>query len=599
MKRTWVILIFSIIVFILSFLFFIFPGYYFTNQSKNVEAASVVIQPGPGTNTDSYVFPMAPNTNYGTATFFEAGCTVPLTWSYLQFNLSSIPAGSNVSSANLELYYYGWWGGVDVAENLSLYKVLANWNELAITWNNKPADSGAAETTTSIGNSSQYGWYSFNITSLVSQWVSGSASNYGLVIKDAGGCPIVGKKFYSSDEVGNPTLRPKLTVAYSGGSSSSAAPTGTRSSSGNISSSASALISASSFNSNSINPSASGGSGQNFSKKDSIKDLIYNPENRQELIKKIKNNVTLPLAGTVAVSVIAAMIINPLLSLLFNFPLRDFFYFFFNSFLEFLGIRKRRRPWGVVYDSLSKKPISGAVVKVIEADSGRVRETRLTDSQGRFGFLVDKGKYFLSVVKSGCDFPSKKIVLNKNGSDGYFPSVYLGGNFSFKEGFLGRNIPLDAENQTAAESYLLLLRFVRFFERIRVPLLILGTVLAFANLYLFRSVLDLVIVLVYIFLWIFEIIERRKIKPYGEVKDEDGTPLDLAVVRLFRKKSNKLVATSITDKKGRFFILSPKGEFYLTASRSGYFLSTLENVHISATSPKEIKIMMKSAVKAD
>ncbi len=188
-------------------------------------------------------------------------------------------------------------------------------------------------------------------------------------------------------------------------------------------------------------------------------DLIYGEEARQSKIKSISSTAAQPMAGAAAAAVAAALIISPLLSLAFNFPWRDLFYFLFNSLLELLGIRKRSRPWGIVYDSLSKKPLGGAVVKVIEADSGRIKEMRVTDNQGRFGFLVGKGRYHLTVAKGGYLFPSQKINLDDKGSDGYFAQVYLGGSFALKEGFLGKNIPLDLKDESLAPSSAYLLFF--------------------------------------------------------------------------------------------------------------------------------------------
>lgn len=353
-----------------------------------------------------------------------------------------------------------------------------------------------------------------------------------------------------------------------------------------------------------ISPSNSGssaGSAPGETDGGGIWDLIYGKEARQSKIESLSSTAAKPITGAAAAAIATALVISPLLSLALNSPFRDLLYFLFNFLLELLGIRKRSRPWGIIYDSLSKKPIRGAVVKVIKADSGRVKEMRATDNQGRFGFLVGKGKYHLTVAKSGYLFPSKKITLDDKGSDGYFAQVYLGGPFTLREGFLGKNIPLDLKDESLAPSsgYLLFLRFVRFFERIRLPLLIFGTLLALINLYLFRSILDLIIVLVYFALWLYEILTWRKVKPYGKVQDEDGTALSLAVVRLSRKSDDKLVATSITDNKGRFFVLLPEGDYYLTASKSGYFLSVLKNIHISKIKPREIKVLMRKSAKPD
>jgi hypothetical protein len=323
---------------------------------------------------------------------------------------------------------------------------------------------------------------------------------------------------------------------------------------------------------------------------------LYGKEMREGEVKTLSASIANPVVGVTAAAVLAAFVLNPLLSLLFNFPFRDVFYFLFSSFLEFLGIRKRRRPWGVVYESLSKKPIAGAVVKIIEADSLRVKETRITDNEGRFGFLVEKGIYNLTVIKNGFFFPSQKINLNAKGSDGYYPKVYLGGNIKVKEGFLGLNVPLDMLAEKQIQGRLLFLRFIRFFERIRLPILIIGTILALINFYLFRSVVDFIIILVYLFLWALEIWNLRRIKPYGQVKDKEKKPLDLVILRFFRAENSKLVVTCISDSHGRFYTLLPEGKYYFTAMKGGYLPYKSEEISVSRVQgAPEIKVTMKKA----
>lgn len=100
-------------------------------------------------------------------------------------------------------------------------------------------------------------------------------------------------------------------------------------------------------------------------------------------------------------------------------------------------------------------------------------------------------------------------------------------------------------------------------------------------------------------MWLYEILARRRVRPYGKVQDEDGTALGLAVVRLSRKSDDKLAATSITDRKGRFFVLLPEGDFYLTASKSGYFFSVLKDIRISKVDPPEIKVLVRKSAKPD
>src|SRR3990172_7735333 len=164
----------------LSILFYFFTAFTFVLMAAfpplpRAYAATTTLQPG-AEGKDAYVISMLP-ANQGAATFLEAGGdtgTPPPARAYLEFNLSSIPADSTINSAVLQLYYYSLYGPLDASQTLSLYKVTSSWDEMTIVFTSQPSFSGSATTSTSIGSSSAYGWYSFNITSLVSEWISDS-----------------------------------------------------------------------------------------------------------------------------------------------------------------------------------------------------------------------------------------------------------------------------------------------------------------------------------------------------------------------------------------------------------------------------------------
>ena len=59
----------------------------------------------------------------------------------------------------------------------------------------------------------------------------------------------------------------------------------------------------------------------------------------------------------------------------------------FISFLEIIGIRKRAKPWGTVYNAFTKKPIPFAKVRLLDEHS-RMMESKIADKDGRFGFLI-------------------------------------------------------------------------------------------------------------------------------------------------------------------------------------------------------------------
>ncbi len=67
--------------------------------------------------------------------------------------------------------------------------------------------------------------------------------------------------------------------------------------------------------------------------------------------------------------------------------------------------------WGRVIDSVSKRPIKGAFVKLFTKVNGllKLEDTVITDSGGKYGFLLDKTEeYYISVSATNYEFPSKE-----------------------------------------------------------------------------------------------------------------------------------------------------------------------------------------------
>ncbi len=69
---------------------------------------------------------------------------------------------------------------------------------------------------------------------------------------------------------------------------------------------------------------------------------------------------------------------------------------------------------------------------------------------------------------------------------------------------------------------------------------------------------------------------RKKRKKWGVVYNAlSKVPVDLAVVRLFRKSDNTLVQTRVTDKNGRYIlIVKESGEYYISVTKSGFVFPT-------------------------
>ncbi len=107
----------------------------------------------------------------------------------------------------------------------------------------------------------------------------------------------------------------------------------------------------------------------------------------------------------------------------------------------FFSLRRSKRFWGVVYDSVTKEPLDPVIVKLIYAD-GREAETVVSDIAGRYGFLARPGKFKIFARKTNYSFPSK---FASTYTDGIYENLYHGEFFTLSEEseVVGPNIPMD------------------------------------------------------------------------------------------------------------------------------------------------------------
>jgi hypothetical protein len=159
----------------------------------------------------------SPNSNYGTAKSFWTGGLNDLDHSVIQFDLSSIPAGAVIDSAQLSLLRKGGSGnGV-----ISAHRVTESWVETQATWNNRatatPWATGGgsyapvADATVTVSSNIRYSW---DVTATAQAWTNGSQPNHGLLIKQANETVTGGHEFFSINE-DTASRHPQLIVNYS------------------------------------------------------------------------------------------------------------------------------------------------------------------------------------------------------------------------------------------------------------------------------------------------------------------------------------------------------------------------------------------------
>ena len=177
-------------------------------------ATQSIITLQPGTEgMDGAVSTANPSTNYGDLLYSVIGNTVSaIGRMYIKFKPLTIPANARVVDANLKLYQYLTAGSDNFT--IGLYNVTDDWDESTITWNLQPTSSTDAEITNNI-TAGAITWRSWDIDTLVQDWLDGTITNYGVVLKDTDESSVdTYVYFWTSDYTTDTTKRPKLEIVY-------------------------------------------------------------------------------------------------------------------------------------------------------------------------------------------------------------------------------------------------------------------------------------------------------------------------------------------------------------------------------------------------
>jgi len=177
---------------------------------------SVTIQPDTAAGKDTYVYGGHPSVNKGTLNYLYVSgnasdyqCRI-----LIQFDLSSIPSTSVILSSNLGLYYDNVYGAT-TSGPVGAYRVIQNWNETTVTWDNQPSAQATAIDTETIPAAATSSFIYWDIKTLVQDWVDGSVANRGVMLMDTDESSGEGfKHFRSSEYTTDTTQCPKLVIQY-------------------------------------------------------------------------------------------------------------------------------------------------------------------------------------------------------------------------------------------------------------------------------------------------------------------------------------------------------------------------------------------------
>ena len=156
---------------------------------------------------DAYTNTADPTTNYGAAALLDVDGAKQTT--YIQFNLSSIPANASVSQATLKLYV----NSVSTAGSFNVDYVNAPWSEGKIDASGSPPLGSAITSNVNVTTADKNQYILINVTSAVQAWLNGSEANNGLALVANGSFNAT----FDSKENTTTSHPAELDIAFAGG----------------------------------------------------------------------------------------------------------------------------------------------------------------------------------------------------------------------------------------------------------------------------------------------------------------------------------------------------------------------------------------------
>ncbi len=249
----------------------------------------------------------------------------------------------------------------------------------------------------------------------------------------------------------------------------------------------------------------------------------------------------------------------------------------FLNLLSLLGFRKGAKPVGFVYDSVTKDPISQAIVRIFDMNN-RIVWSDVTDSRGYFSARLKDGRYRILVRAPRYAFPSN-VVFGKE--DYPLTNVYHGEEFDITSNVEANYaVPMDplevSKLRLSLETFWARIKFL--VNMLLIVLFLLGLIFAFYSYYNNPSLFSLIVLLLFVptFFFILRNI-LSKVDDYGIVRNKEGERLEGVVIGLRESEFDKIVAKRVTDIRGRYRFFVGEGRYYIEILDTGYRVEDIED----------------------
>lgn len=304
----------------------------------------------------------------------------------------------------------------------------------------------------------------------------------------------------------------------------------------------------------------------------SVKETLFNEKQIKTVDSIVNSEVgsavtkTISTTGVVAgasVAISAVTFANPItLAEIWLIPAR-----IFGLLMGALGIRRKNRPWGTVYDSVTKRPIDPAYVSLLDIETGKEIASAITDLDGRYSFSVLPGKYRIVASKTNY-IPSTKMATKT--FDEVYSDLYHGDVITIEtEGeVITKNIPMDPQTfdwNEFTKNKMNVNTFIKerdiTWAKISKIVFVVGFFVSVLGLIFSPAPYNMIIAGFYLVAYVLNYFVLKTKKAGSIVETKTNSPLSFAIVKVFREGEDTPVLKRIADKFGNYYALVPKGKY--------------------------------------
>lgn len=221
---------------------------------------------------------------------------------------------------------------------------------------------------------------------------------------------------------------------------------------------------------------------------------------------------------------------------------------------------KKGQAWGIVFDKEQEEPLMFATVKLYEG--AVIVAEKVTDRDGKYGFIVNKGKYSIVVEHPDYNTHKEDIVVEQ------------------EEERVGRDLALTLREradknieETKEKSLKEKIRISIF--KINAVIFVLGLIWSVVVVIVDPRFLSYIVAGIYaVQIIVLILMSLNKKKDWGMVYEvSTRTGLAGSFVRLFSVAEQRQLDVEMVDIEGRYGFQIAKGEYLLSADKPGYILS--------------------------